>query len=152
MPEQYVLTGADTLQIQGRTITSVCSGDWFKLLFPNEATAMEIGKNGNAIYSYDFRGEQGNSELMLLRGSDDDAFLQSLFVPMRQDFASFLLLQGQYIKRLGDGQGNIRREVCKMRGGVFGKRIEATSNAQGDLKQAISLWTMKWARATRVFM
>jgi hypothetical protein len=152
MPAQYVLSGSDTLQIQGRTITSVCSGDWAKLTFPNETTQMDIGKNGNTVYAYDFRGEQAQFELMLLRGTDDDAFLQSLFVPMRQDFASFLLLQGQYIKRLGDGAGNLRREIAKLQGGVFSKRIETMSNAQGEPKQAIALWTMKWARAIRVFM
>lgn len=150
--QQYVLSGSDTLQIAGRTITSVCGGDWGKLTFPQDTVQMDIGKNANAVYSYDFRGEKGRFELMLLRASDDDGFLQSQFVTMRQDFSAFILLVGQFIKRYGDGNGNIRREVVKLAGGVFVKRIEASSNAQGDTKQAIAVWTMDFASARRVFM
>jgi hypothetical protein len=150
--EDISLSGNDTLQLYGRTITGMCQGDWGQLKYPNETVNLTVGKNGNTTYAYSFNGRQASFELRVLRGSDDDAFLQSQLSSQDQDFVSTTLAQGQFVKRIGDGQGNVQRDTHKLRNGVIAKRVEAKANAEGDTEQALSVYMFKFGKVQRVIM
>ncbi len=146
------LTGKDTTQINGRVLNAFGDGDCTVLNFPNEIVKMKIGKNGNTIYALDNTGLECDVEVRILRGSADDKFLQGLLDAYKRDPASFLLMTGQFVKRVGDGKGNISRDVYTMSGGIITKFVESKDNAEGDTEQAISKYSMKFSNANRGLM
>jgi hypothetical protein len=66
------------------------------------------------------------------------------------DFASFVLMIGQLIKKVGDGLGNITNDTYILSGGVFSKAVEVKTNAEGDTEQSVSIWNMRFSNAPRV--
>jgi len=60
-----------------------------------------------------------------------------------------VLAFGQFIKKIGDGAGNILSDTYVMSGGVFTKPVEAKTNVEGETDQSIALYTMKFANAPR---
>jgi hypothetical protein len=146
------LNGDDTLQLANRTIVGFGTGDYFKLEFPSDSADMVTGKNGNTAIVQNAKGRMSVGTLRLLRGTADDAFFQDLFDTQQKDFAAAIVVNGQYVKRIGDGAGSIRLDTMKMRSGIITKRIEAKSNAEGETEQAFSVYTFKFARAGRSLM
>jgi len=143
------LTGNDTLVIGGLTITDTSDGDWFVLTYDNDLANLKRGKNGNAIFAENAMGPVGVATLRLIRGSQDDKALNSLLQQQIQDFASFVLLNGQFVKRVGDGQGNITDDVGQMSGGIFKRNVDAKSNAEGDTEQSVALYRFEFADVQR---
>ena len=143
------LTGADTCKIGNRILSDVADGDWANLTFPNDLTEVKTGKNGNSIYAFNETGRQVQLELRLLRGSPDDKWMMNLLNNMKKDFSAFVLLNGEFIKRVGDGQGNITNDTYLVTGGVFGKMVEAKTSAEGDTEQSVSLYTLKFSNGER---
>ena len=54
------------------------------------------------------------------------------------NFAGFVLLTGQFVKKLGDGKGNITSDVYNTSGGIFTKQVHATMNVEGDTNQSVA--------------
>src|SRR3954470_13943084 len=105
------LSGNDTLSINTRVLTDLADGMCAELKFPNEIAVPKIGKNGNAIYGLNTTGQMSEVTIRLLRASSDDQFLLGLLNAQQQNFAGTVLLQGQFIKKIGDGQGNITSDT-----------------------------------------
>lgn len=145
----YSLTGNDTVQIAGRTLTNFGDGDVLKLTFSNELVAVKTGKNGNSIFNLNATGQQCDVILRVLRGSGDDRFLQGLLTQMITDLPSFVLMPGYFVKRIGDGIGGVRRDTYLLSGGVFVKGVEAAENVEGATDPAISIFPLKFSNATR---
>lgn len=143
------LTGQDTIVLAGRVLRDFADGDVAKLEYPNELAAVKTGKNGNSIFAFNTMGLQCEMTLRVIRGSEDDNFLNALLAQMRADFASFVVLDGQFVKRVGDGNGNITNDTYLVGGGVFTKNVAANSNVEGDTEQSISMYTLKFANADR---
>lgn len=144
------LTGSDTIQINGRVFADVADGDCAVLEFPNDMAVLKPGKNGNVLYALDESGRQANFTLRLIRGSEDDKFLNSLLVQQMANFAGFVLMDGEFVKRIGDGVGNIQADTYIVSGGIFQKQVEAKSNQEGDTDQSVSIYQMIFANAPRV--
>lgn len=146
----YTLTGSDTLTIFDRVFNNFADDSVVEITYPNDLVVLKTGKNQNTIYAKD---EQGNNVLMLLRimrGSSDDKFLMGKFNKMKTDvFASFVLASGTFVKMLGDGSGNINYDTYNLQGGIFTKQIEVEDNVNGDTKQGVSIYTMKFALGSR---
>lgn len=144
-----VLTGNDTIKINERVLSNLGTGDVGTLAFPNELAGVKTGKNGNSIYVLNETGKQADVTIRVIRGSSDDKFLQGLLNSQSRDFNSFILMTGEFIKKLGDGAGNITNDIYLTSGGVFTKQVEAKINVEGDVEQALSVYTLRFASAPR---
>lgn len=143
------LTGNDTLVIAGINIVDVCDGDWFMYNFENDLANAKRGKNGNTIFAENAMGLLANATLRVLRGSYNDTQLNSLMQSQFDDFSAFVLLDGQFVKRVGDGQGNITNDTGRMSGGIFKRAVDAKSNAEGDTDQSVSVYNFIFAEIDR---
>jgi len=59
-------------------------------------------------------------------------------------------LTGTFIKKLGDGAGNVGSDTYILSGGIFKKSIEGKSNVEGETDQSIAMYEMKFSQAVRV--
>lgn len=143
------LTGNDTIQIAGRVLVDFADGDVAKLTFPNELVGVKNGKNGNSIFNLNAMGQITEMELRVLRSSSDDSFLNDLLVRMQQDLPSFVLMGGYFVKRVGDGQGNITLDTYICSGGVFTKKVEVAENVEGATDPAVSVYHIKFSNSDR---
>lgn len=143
------LTGNDTIKINNRLITDIGSGDVAKITYANDLVTIKTGKNGSTIYAKNETGNQATLELHVIRGSGDDKFLNGQLQAYQADSAGYVLMNAEVIKVLGDGAGAITRDVYVLTGGVITKLVEATVNVEGDIEQAMSVYTMQFAIAPR---
>lgn len=143
------LTGADTIIINDRILADLADGNCVELTFPNDIASVKTGKNGNSIYGLNETGKQCEVKVRLVRGSADDKFLNSLLAQQQNNFAGTVLLIGEFIKKLGDGAGNITSDTYIMSGGVFNKQVEAKMNVDGESEQSVAIYMMKYSNSPR---
>lgn len=143
------LTGRDTIIISGRVLNDFADGDTCKLDYPNDLSVIKTGKNGNSIYAFQYSGLQCTVELRILLGGSDDSFLNALLSTFINNPPSFTLMTGEFIKNIGDGQGNITPVSYVLSGGTFKKNVPAVENADGDTNQAIAVFSLQFTNAPR---
>lgn len=144
------LSGSDSATINNRILSDFADGNCIELTFPNDIAQVKTGKNGNSIYGLNESGKQCELKLRIIRGSNDDKFLNNLLANQQNNFAGFPLMIGQFVKQVGDGKGNVTSDTYIVSGGVFTKQIEAKSNVEGDTEQSIAMYTMKFSNSPRV--
>jgi hypothetical protein len=144
------LTGSDTIKLNDKILADLADGDAAVLSFPNEVATVKTGKNGNAIYGLNESGKQADMVMRVLRGSDDDKFLNNLFANQQNNFAGTVLMIGEFTKRVGDGTGKVAADTYITSGGVFSKGVEAKSNVEGDTEQSVAIYNIKFSKAVRV--
>lgn len=144
------LSGSDTVNINNRVLADLADGNCVELTFPNDIASVKTGKNGNSIYGLNETGKQCEVKVRVLRGSADDKFLNNLLAQQNANFAGTVLLIGQFIKKIGDGQGNITSDTYIMSGGVFTKQVEGRTNVEGESEQSVAIYTIKFSNAPRV--
>lgn len=144
------LSGADTATLNNRIFADLADGNCIELTFPNDIANVKTGKDGNSIYGLNETGKQCEMKMRLIRGSPDDKFMNNLLAQQQGGFASFPLMQGQFIKKIGDGQGNVTSDTYIVSGGIFTKIPEAKTNVEGEAEQSVSVYTMKFSNAPRV--
>jgi hypothetical protein len=143
------ITGDDTLVLKNRVITDMADGDNSVLTFPNDFITMKTGKNQNTIYSKNANGENAELVIRVIRGSSDDKFLQNEFNTMKQDLPSYEVMDGSFVKKIGDGSGNVTSDIYDITGGVIKKPVEGKENVEGDTEQAVAIYTISIAIAER---
>lgn len=143
------LSGSDTVNINNRVLSDLADGNCVELTYPNDIANVKTGKNGNSIYGLNESGKQCEVKLRIVRGSNDDKFLNNLLVQQNANFAGTVLVIGQFIKKLGDGAGNITSDTYVLSGGVFTKQVEGKSNVEGETEQSIAMYTLKFSNAPR---
>lgn len=143
------LSGSDTVNINNQVLADLADGNCVELDFPTDIANVKTGKNGNAVYGLNESGKQCEVKIRVLRGSADDKFLNGLLVAQQANFAGTVLLVGQFIKKLGDGLGNITSDTYIMSGGVFTKQVPGKTNVEGEVEQSISIYTLKFSNAPR---
>ena len=144
------LTGSDTVMINQTVIQGFADGDIADLKFPNAIAAVKTGKNGNSIYSYNATGKQAELTIRLIRGSADDKYLNGILAQQLANFAGTFLMSGLFVKKLGDGAGNIASDTYIMSGGVFTKIPEAKSNVEGNPDQSVVIYTIMFSNSPRI--
>lgn len=149
---QVSITGADTLIINGFIFTAFADGDTSSFTFPNKLVAVKVGKNQNAIYAGNAQGRMAEGTLRIIRGSVDDKFLNSLQKSFINDAATFSLITGEFIKRVGDGKGNVTSDTYVFDGGVLPNIPEAKENVSGETDQSVAIWKVTFALADRDMM
>ena len=143
------VTGSDSLKINDRIFSGFADGDVVHLVFPNDITTVKTGKNGNSVIAFKYDGRQVEVTLRLIRGCADDKFMNNLYNLFENNPSGFSLMQGEFVKNINDGAGNIIRETYVLAGGVFKRKPEAMDNADGNPDQAITVWTLVFTNAPR---
>ena len=144
------LTGKDTIIIDSRPITDLADGDCVNLEFSNEKAAVKTGKNNNSIYAYNASGRQADVTLRVIRGSADDKYLNGRNTEYENDPPSFVLMTGNFIKRVGDGTGKVATAdtyICS--GGIIKKTPSVKENVEGDTEQAVAIYEIFFANCER---
>ncbi len=144
------LSGSDTITINNRIFSDLADANCLDLTYPSDIANVKTGKNGNSIYGLNETGKQCEVKIRVIRGSSDDKFLNGLLSQQQQNFSGFVLMTGSFIKRLGDGQGNVTSDTYIMSGGVFTKQIEGKTNVDGESEQSVAMYTLKFSNAPRV--
>lgn len=143
------LTGNDTVILNDRIISDLADADAAVLDFPNESATVKKGKNKNAIYSFNASGEICTVVLRVIRGSDDDKYLNALRTQQDSNFAQTILMTGEFIKKIGNGKGKVLKDKYIMSGGIFTKSVGAKSNVEGDTEQSVAIYNITFANAPR---
>lgn len=141
------MTGKDTISISGTILNDLADANCVELTFPNEISTVKIGKNGNAIYGLNTQGQLAEVKLRVIRASSDDQYLNGLLSAQQNAYAQTTLLTGEFIKNVGDGNGNVAGDTYILGGGVFIKWPEAKSNVEGDSEQSIAMYTLRFANS-----
>jgi hypothetical protein len=143
------MSGNDTIVINGRTLTDLADDNVVELTYPNEISSVKTGKNGNSLYGLNASGKQADVKLRVMRGSSDDKYLNGLLISQQANFAGFPLMIANFVKKIGDGAGNIGNDTYILSGGVFMKQVESKSNVAGDTEQSVSMYTMRFSNSPR---
>lgn len=145
----FTVTGNDTLTLNGHVFNDLATDDVTTIAFPNQLQTRKTGKNGNTIYAQNAQGLNADLTLRLMRGSADDQFMQGLINTAPTDYPSTELLSGTFVKRLGDGQGNVTSDTYRLAGGVISKIPDAKENVSGDTMQAETVYQVIFASGSR---
>lgn len=145
----YNLVSDGTLTLYDRVFNDFADDDISAITFPNDLVTVKTGKNGNTIYSKNEPGRNSSAVIRLIRGSADDQFLQTKLAQSKQDFVSTELAFGEFAMRLGDGQGNIVRDVYTLKGGVITRPVDGKENVSGDTVQGVSIYNVMFADTDR---
>lgn len=143
------IAGPDTLVLNNNVFKDLAFGDVSTVTFNNKRVEAHTGKNKNTIYAENATGDNAAVILRLVRGSNDDKFLQTIIAQQNMDFASSSLMVGTFSKRLGDGQGNVTFEVYNLQGGIVDKNPSSKSNSDGDVEQGVVTYEMFFSYAVR---
>lgn len=145
------LTGQDTIIINNKLLNpGLADGNCVELKFPNAIANLKTGKNGNTIYGFNETGRQCEVDIRLIRGSTEDQFLNNLLSQQQSNFSGTVLMFGSFIKKLGDGAGNITSDTYVVSGGIFTKQVEAKTNTDGDVEQSVAMYTIMFSNSPRV--
>lgn len=144
------LSGQDTITINNYLFVDLADGNCVDLTFPTEIADVKTGKDGNSIYGLKQSGKQAMVKLRVLRGSADDSFLNNLLSQQQANFSGFVLMIGQFVKKIGDGQGNITSDTYLMSGGVFTKQVEGKTNTEGETDQSVAVYELKFSNSPRI--
>ncbi len=147
---QFSITGDDTLILNDRVILDLADADSSTITFPNDLTTQKTGKDGNTLFAKNETGRNIEMVLRILRGSNDDKFLNSLLAKMKNDFTGFVLINGTFVKKVGDGKGAVTNDTYEIIGGAFKREVDAKENVEGDTEQAVSVYTLLFSRANRI--
>lgn len=143
------VTGNAVATLFDRNLVDMADGDNFSITFPNDLMAVTTGKNGNTIFAKNETGNVANVVVRINRSSSDDRFLAGKLAEMERDPATFTLAEGEFVIRSGDGQGNVFNDIYTLQGGVFVRKVDGKENLNGDTEQAVSVYNMTFARASR---
>ncbi len=143
------LSGADVITINGTILEDLADQNPVELSFPNDLVGVKAAKNGNTIYAFNNMGRLAECKIRVLLGSDDDKFLNSLLQTQINDFSAFILITGQFAKRVGDGSSTISTDVYQLSGGVIKKNVEAKTAAEGDTEQSVAEYTITFGYSSK---
>lgn len=152
MPGSVSLTGDDVVTLNGRVFHDFATGDVIKLEFDGELIKVQASKNGNIVYGLNEDGKMSKLTLKLLAGSSDDRYINSLLASQLKDLSTFILAVGSFVKRVGDGQGNVTNVIYNTLGGVISKFPEASTNTTGNVEQSIVTWILHFGSNSRAIM
>ena len=144
MSETYRLTGDDSLILWGRAITDLADGDVVTITADNNIASSVVGKGSNVIVAKDEQGKKCTIILRLLKGSKDDQFIHSYYKTYELDSALFIMGNGSFAKRLGDGAGNVVFDTKYLSAIHFTRApYDAAWNVNGSTEQAVTVYTIQ---------
>ena len=146
------LTGNDVVTLNGRVFHDFAQGEVIKLDFSGDLVKAEPSKNGNIVFALNVAGLMSKLTMRLLAGGPDDQYLNSLLASQLFDLALFVLIVGSFVKRVGDGQGNVTNIIYNTIGGVISKYPSASTNTTGGVDQSVVEWVLDFGSNSRAIM
>lgn len=150
MPNTSAVAGSDSLILYQRIFNDFADADTIDLDFPNGIATVKKGKNGNALFALNTQGQIAVLKIGLIRASADDVFLLNKLNLQNANFAGTTLAAGQYVKNIGDGQGNIAADTYLLSGGIFQKQTPGKENVEGNTDQAKVMYEIHFSKALRI--
>ena len=148
------LTGQDSVVFfragTALVLSGFADGDTVMLEYPNNSVEAKPGKNGNVLFAFNSTGVLVNATLRLLLGSNDDKFFNSRLAELQADISSFILMDAEFVKRVGDGAGNITAVTYRLGGGIIQKPPPVKENVEGDTEQSVVLWNILFTNSNRI--
>ncbi|MCX5794957.1 MAG: hypothetical protein NTY77_05645 [Elusimicrobia bacterium] len=142
------LVGSESLVLNGHVFHDFADGKFVEVKFPNDQVQAKASKNGNTLFAKDEKGRLADLTIRVQVGSADDIWLNSQKSSCFSDLPGFILMQGSYNKRVGDGKGSIKTIIYQLQAGIFKKEIEGESSAEGDVEQGVAVYPMQFANVT----
>lgn len=144
------MSGNDVVMLNDRIFNDLATGKFATLTYPNKIAKTKTGKNGNTIYALDATGKNAVLKIRTLRGSSDDKWLNNLLNIQQNDFVSFPLIYGEFVKKIGNGAGKVANDTYLVAGGVFTQYPQAEGDSEGDPEQSVAEYEITFARAPRI--
>lgn len=145
------LTGNDDIIFNNIPLTQFAGGTVGQLEVPNELTAYESGKNGVTVIALNTSGLQSTLTLNLLMGGTDDRRLNGL-IPDLANFETSVTNDCTIVKKIGDGQGNVRYIKYILSGGMVSSIPQVNSQVDGNTEQAQAQYKVHFANTARAIM
>lgn len=144
------ISGSDTTVINDRVIANLADGTPVEISFPNDVMTVKVGKNENALFALNANGSVAEVTIRVPAGSEDDKYFNGQLQQMLANPAGFILMDGEFIKKVGDGKGNISNITYVMGSGVFSRNVDAKDNVEGDVEASVAVYKLRFAKAIRV--
>jgi len=147
------LTGDDNLILNNgsdRVLKDFGDGDIATLNFPDKLVEAKVGKNGNTIFAFKASGKKVEVEIRVLAGSNDDKFLNKELTMYQQNPPSYVLMSGEFIKRVGDGKGKVTNVVYKLENGLVAGYPNAKENVDGEIEQSLAIYSLIFVNTDRI--
>lgn len=140
----FSLTGDDqlVLNVANNLTNDLADGDAVIVTVPNDLVNIQVGKNGNAIYAKDENGNRFDMEIRVLRGSGSDNDLLTKYLATKANFSATTFITGQFVKKFGDGNGNVNSYTYTLGGAVIKKAPEMKTNVNGDVEQSVTVYNL----------
>lgn len=140
----FSLTGDDqiVLNVANNLTNDLADGDAVVVTVPNDLVNIQVGKNGNAIYAKDENGNRFDMEIRVLRGSGSDNDLLTKYLATKANFSATTFITGQFVKKFGDGNGNVNSYTYTLGGAVIKKAPEMKTNVNGDVEQSVTVYNL----------
>ena len=144
-----VYTGSDTIEIDGKLINDSANGKVIEVRFPNNISNTEKGKDNNSIITRIANGDICEVTIRVLIGGKTDQFLTLRMDQWKNDPASFVGLEGKFVKRVGDGSGSTKKITYDLKKGVFMKNVESEEDVSGDIEQGVAVYQIRFSEGKR---
>ncbi|MES2155467.1 MAG: hypothetical protein V4510_10065 [bacterium] len=144
------IAGKDVLILDGQILTGYADGDAIKCEPQGPISQYKVSKDGNTIVALQYTGILVKLSVRLVRACFDDQVLNGKLQQWIADPASFALMAGSYVKRVGDGKGATTNEVYQLAGGVFETIPAGHSNMDGSTEQAVTVYTLFFRNDARL--
>lgn len=140
----FSITGDDQiiLNVANNLTNDLADGDAVTITIPNDLVNIQVGKNGNAIYAKDENGNRFDMEIRVLKGSGSDNDLLTKYLATKANFSGTTFITGQFVKKLGDGYGNVNSYTYTLGGAVVRKAPETKTNVNGDVEQSVTVYNI----------
>ena len=145
----FALTGNDTVILNERVIKDMADGSIVEIAYQNDRVGVTTGKNDNTVFAENRTGSNAVLTLRVIRGSEDDRWLNGLSIEQNKDLPSFSLLRGAFTKRVGNGYGSISYDNYILIGGAFQRYPDTLENLQGETEQGSTVYQIVFAKAER---
>ena len=139
------VTGNDSLILDGKVLNDLANGDCVSIEYPNDSVSVQKGKNGNTIFSFNSQGEIINVTIRCLVNGETDKYLNNKYIQYKQSPTSFVLLNGTFTKRTGDGAGNETKKVYNVTAGVISRPPSAIDSSEGNTDTAVAVYNLVFA-------
>ncbi len=96
------------------------------------------------VFTENSMGTIADVTLRILIGGIDDQYLTGRMAQWDQNESAFVLLTAMFVKRVGDGAGNVTTKIYNMTGGIFRRGVPAKTVSEADVEQSVAVYNMRF--------
>ena len=146
-------TGQDIIKITYNAVTrilqDIADNDVITITYPNDLSTISTGKNGNSLGAHNEQGRIAEHGLRIVKGSDDDKFLNSIISDWLNKSDNFSPFNMEFTKVIKDGTGKTSFDTTDLFFGLPVKQVEVSSNLAGETEQVVSVYNFRYGNSKR---